>query len=66
MYCPEWTLGGCFEENCKFKHDNAKIPADYVGWLCAEIQPGADKIKANPAGWKASSLGTPNRGGREQ
>ena len=61
-YSPEWTLGGCFEENCMFEHNDAKISADYVGWLCTAMQSGADKIKTNPAGWKAASLCAPVRG----
>jgi hypothetical protein len=46
-------------ERCGFVHDNAKTPTEYVDWLCKEVKPGADKILANPVGWRATAFGPP-------
>ena len=63
IWCPEWTLGGCHVDDCKFVHENA--PAAYIDWICAEVKPGAEAILAEPVGWRAPDMGGA-RGGRRQ
>jgi hypothetical protein len=66
VWCPEWTLGGCMEENCNFAHDNAKTPVEYIDWLINEVTPGVEKLAANPKEWVPPPLdGQPARGRRE-
>ena len=61
VWCPEWTLGGCHNDNCKFMHENAS--AEYVTWICEEVKPGAEAILVHPVGWRAPDMGRPGKGG---
>ena len=63
IWCPEWTLGGCHVDDCKFVHENA--PAEYIDWICVEVKPGAEAILAEPVGWRAPDMGRAG-GGRRQ
>ena len=65
VWCPEWTLGGCHEENYKFVHDNSKAPAEYVTWICDEVKLGAEAILANSVGWQAPDMGPPRGEGHQ-
>ena len=64
VWCPEWRLGGCHAESCKFVHEN--VPAEYAAWICEEVKPGAEAILANPPGWRAPDILGRSGGGRRQ
>ena len=63
VWCPEWTLGGCHSENCKFVHENA--PTEYVACICEDVKLGAEAILTNPLGWRAPDMGRPEGDGRQ-